>query len=96
MLLETGYPFRLWDPGRNYTVPVMARNELLAEKLAAWWIFGLAKHYADIAHLGGVIYRAGKVDAPPPARKKGLGSWWRQSSRATSALAPSIGSVLKL
>lgn len=41
----------------------MATNELLAEKLVAWWIFAPAKHYADIAYLGGLLYRGGLVDA---------------------------------
>lgn len=56
--LRTGYPFPLWKPERNYRVPVMATNELLAEKLAAWWIFSPAKHYADIAFLGAFLYKA--------------------------------------
>lgn len=53
--LRTGYPFSLWSPEKAYRVPVIATNELLAEKLSAWWIFAPAKHYADIAYLGGLL-----------------------------------------
>lgn len=58
---DPGYPFALWKPERDYRVPVMATNELLAEKLAAWWIFAPAKHYADIAYLGACLFRRGLV-----------------------------------
>lgn len=60
--LSTGYPFRLWDQRKNYRLPVMARNELLAEKIVAWWMFAPAKHYADAAYLGALIHREGLVD----------------------------------
>ncbi|HMI80562.1 MAG TPA: nucleotidyl transferase AbiEii/AbiGii toxin family protein [Solirubrobacterales bacterium] len=53
--LRTGYPFPLWDSTKKYHLPVMARNELLAEKIVAWWPFAPAKHYADIAYLGALL-----------------------------------------
>lgn len=54
--LTTGYSFPLWQPPKNYRVPVMATSEILAEKLVAWWIFAPAKHYADIAFLGAHLF----------------------------------------
>jgi predicted nucleotidyltransferase component of viral defense system len=54
--IVTRYPFQLWDPGKKYVLPVMNRNELLAEKIVAWWMFAPAKHYADISHLGALLY----------------------------------------
>lgn len=55
--LRTGYPFPLWDPAKQYRLPVMARNELLAEKIVAWWMFAPAKHYADVAYLGALLHK---------------------------------------
>lgn len=60
--LVTGYPFSLWASEAKVEVPIMARNEILAEKVAAWWIFGPAKHYADIAYLGGLLLKSGLPD----------------------------------
>jgi hypothetical protein len=59
--LHTGYPFPLWRPEKEYCLPVMARNELLAEKLAAWWMFAPAKHYVDISYLASLLYSDGLV-----------------------------------
>jgi hypothetical protein len=47
---------------KGHVAPVMATNELLAEKLAAWWIFAPAKHYADIAFLGAHLYAKNLID----------------------------------
>jgi predicted nucleotidyltransferase component of viral defense system len=60
--LRTGYPFPLWDPAKKYRLPVMARNELLAEKIVAWWMFAPAKHYADVAYLGALLHKDGLID----------------------------------
>ena len=62
--LHTGYPFALWGPERKYRLPVMARNELLAEKIVAWWMFAPAKHYVDISYLASLLYSDGLVDEP--------------------------------
>lgn len=58
--LISHYPFQLWK-GR-VDVPIMARNEILAEKIVAWWLFTNAKHYADIAYLGGLLIKDGLAD----------------------------------
>jgi hypothetical protein len=42
----------------------MAPNEMLAEKLCAWWINGLAKHYHDVAFLGRRLHELGELDKP--------------------------------
>lgn len=52
--INHGYPFEiLAEPGQ--TIPVMDRMEILAEKLCGWMMFGLAKHYADIAYIGTLL-----------------------------------------
>lgn len=50
-----GYDFDLGLP--NQELPVMAINEVLAEKLFGWWMHGLAKHYADVAWIGALLKR---------------------------------------
>jgi hypothetical protein len=49
--LNHRYPFRLLAD--EVEVPIMAPDEILAEKIVAWWLFGHAKHYNDIAFLAG-------------------------------------------
>ncbi|HEY1458304.1 MAG TPA: nucleotidyl transferase AbiEii/AbiGii toxin family protein [Solirubrobacteraceae bacterium] len=49
--LNHRYPFRLL--AQDITVPIMDPDEILAEKIVAWWLFGHAKHYNDIAFLAG-------------------------------------------
>lgn len=39
----------------------MAPNEILAEKMCSWWIFGNAKHYNDIAFLGARLSDLGEI-----------------------------------
>jgi hypothetical protein len=48
-LLRTGYPFPIL--AEELEVPIMNPDEILAEKTVAWWLFGHAKHYNDIAFL---------------------------------------------
>ncbi len=49
--MKLGYPFDvLAEP--DLRIPIMNPNEMLAEKLCAWWIHGHSKHYYDIAFLG--------------------------------------------
>jgi hypothetical protein len=52
--IQHGYPFEiLANPGQE--IPVMDRMEILAEKLCGWMMFGLAKHYSDIAYIGSLL-----------------------------------------
>lgn len=44
------YPFPLL--AKELRVPIMNPEEILAEKVVAWWMFGHAKHYNDIGFLG--------------------------------------------
>jgi hypothetical protein len=52
--IVTGYPFSLGIP-KETLIPVMHLHEILAEKLASWWLFGHAKHYADIGFIGSLL-----------------------------------------
>jgi len=62
---HSGYPFSLGTEGVK--IPVMALNEMLAEKLVSWWLFGHAKHYADIAFISGLL-AAAKFNIDPAER----------------------------
>lgn len=62
----SGYPFDLGVPA-GAELPVMALNEMLAEKLWGWWMNGHARHYADVAWLGAVL-ESQKGDKNPATR----------------------------
>lgn len=47
--LNHRYPFPVL--AEDVLVPIMDPDEILAEKVVAWWLFGHAKHYNDIAFL---------------------------------------------
>jgi hypothetical protein len=47
--LNHRYPFALL--AEDIEVPIMDPDEILAEKTVAWWLYGHAKHYNDIAFL---------------------------------------------
>jgi hypothetical protein len=40
----------------------------MAEKIVAWWLFGHAKHYNDIAFLAGRMVQQGRRDREPDVR----------------------------
>jgi len=61
--MKLGYPFGVL-PDPDMRIPIMAPNEMLAEKLCAWWINGLAKHYHDVAFLGGRLDKLGELTKP--------------------------------
>jgi hypothetical protein len=52
--IVTGYPFMLGIPPES-KIPVMDLYEILAEKIVSWWLFGHAKHYADIGYIGALL-----------------------------------------
>jgi len=61
--MKLGYPFPvLADP--DVRIPIMAPGEMLAEKLCAWWINGLAKQYHDVAFLGRRLEDLGELAKP--------------------------------
>ncbi len=47
----------------------MNPEEILAEKIVAWWLFGHAKHYNDIAFLG-LLLAATKQHQDPAVRRR--------------------------
>lgn len=47
----------------------MNPEEILAEKVVAWWLFGHAKHYNDIAFLG-LLLAAGQHHQEPTVRRR--------------------------
>jgi hypothetical protein len=49
-------------------VPIMHPDEMLAEKTVAWWLFGHAKHYNDIAFLAARLMADGREDLKPELR----------------------------
>jgi hypothetical protein len=51
-----GYDLYLGIPPEE-KLPVMDLHEILAEKLCGSWLFGHAKHYADIAWIGSLLKR---------------------------------------
>jgi hypothetical protein len=61
--MKLGYPFPVL-PDPDMKIPIMAPNEMLAEKLCAWWINGLAKQYHDVAFLGGRLENLGELTTP--------------------------------
>jgi hypothetical protein len=46
----------------------MDPDEIMAEKIVAWWLFGHAKHYNDIAFLAGRMVQLGRRDREPDVR----------------------------
>lgn len=67
--LNHRYPFPLLaDEGIE--VPIMHPDEILAEKTVAWWLFGHAKHYNDIAFLAYRLHRDGRSDENPETRER--------------------------
>jgi hypothetical protein len=49
----------------NLEVPIMEPDEIMAEKIVAWWLFGHAKHYNDIAFLAArMMNEAGRNRSP--------------------------------
>jgi Nucleotidyl transferase AbiEii toxin, Type IV TA system len=58
--LNHRYPFQLL--AQEVDVPIMHPDEILAEKIVAWWLFGHAKHYNDIAFLAGRMVREDRRD----------------------------------
>jgi hypothetical protein len=67
-LLNHRYPFPLL--AEDVTVPIMHPDEILAEKVVAWWLFGHAKHYNDIAFLAGLLVAEGRRDIDPKLRAR--------------------------
>lgn len=58
--LNHRYPFPVLAQAPD--VPIMNPDEILAEKVVAWWLFGHAKHYNDIAFLAGRLLSEGTVE----------------------------------
>lgn len=65
--LNHRYPFPLL--AQDVEVPIMDPDEILAEKIVAWWLFGHAKHYNDIAFLAARMVRDGRRDNDPNVKK---------------------------
>ncbi len=65
--LNHRYPFPLL--AQDVEVPIMDPDEILAEKIVAWWLFGHAKHYNDIAFLAARMVREGRRDRDPNIKK---------------------------
>ena len=65
--LRHRYPFPLL--AEELDVPIMHPDEILAEKVVAWWLFGHAKHYNDIAFLG-IILGTSKQHLDPKVRRR--------------------------
>lgn len=94
MDLETGYPFIEVPTGTQ--IPVMNIYEILAEKLVSWWLFGHAKHYADIAFIGRLlkpkdVYKSpeAKAEAAELVEKK-LEVNREQHEKRVQALTPTV------
>ena len=60
--LNHRYPFRVL--AQDVSVPIMHPDEILAEKTVAWWLFGHAKHYNDIAFLVACMLPSGRNRDP--------------------------------
>jgi hypothetical protein len=58
--LRHRYPFPVLT--EDIDVPIMHPDEILAEKVVAWWMFGHAKHYNDVSFLGFRLMNAGRAD----------------------------------
>ncbi len=65
--LNHRYPFPLL--AQEIEVPIMDPDEILAEKIVAWWLFGHAKHYNDIAFLVARMVSDGRRDRDPNVKK---------------------------
>jgi hypothetical protein len=65
--LRHRYPFPLL--AEELEVPIMNPEEILAEKIVAWWLFGHAKHYNDIAFLG-LLLAATQQHHDPVVRRR--------------------------
>jgi hypothetical protein len=65
--LRHRYPFPLL--AEEVEVPIMHPDEILAEKIVAWWLFGHAKHYNDIAFLG-ILLGASEQHMDPRTHKQ--------------------------
>jgi len=65
--LRHRYPFPLL--AEEVEVPIMNPEEILAEKIVAWWLFGHAKHYNDISFLG-LLLAATKQHQDPAVRRR--------------------------
>jgi hypothetical protein len=65
--LNHRYPFPLL--AQDVKVPIMDPDEILAEKVVAWWLFGHAKHYNDIAFLAARMVHEGRRDRDPNVKK---------------------------
>lgn len=61
------YPFPLL--AQDLEVPIMNPDEILAEKVVAWWLFGHAKHYNDIGFLGLLLGASGHHRDPDVQRR---------------------------
>jgi hypothetical protein len=64
--LNHRYPFPVL--AGEVSVPIMHPDEILAEKIVAWLLFGHAKHYNDIAFLSGRLMSQGRSDQDPETR----------------------------
>lgn len=64
--LNHRYPFPLL--AQDLDVPIMDPDEIMAEKIVAWWLFGHAKHYNDIAFLAGRMVHDGRRDRTPAVK----------------------------
>jgi hypothetical protein len=67
-VLRHRYPFRVLR--EDVEVPIMNPDEILAEKVVAWWLFGHAKHYNDVAFLGFRLMNAGRADLDKQVRTR--------------------------
>jgi hypothetical protein len=65
--LNHRYPFPLL--AQDIEVPIMDPDEILAEKIVAWWLFGHAKHYNDIAFLAARMVSDGRRDRDQTVKK---------------------------
>jgi hypothetical protein len=65
--LRHRYPFPVL--AEELEVPIMNPEEILAEKIVAWWLFGHAKHYNDIAFMG-LLLAATKEHQDPAVRRR--------------------------
>lgn len=64
--LNHRYPFQILR--EDVEVPIMDPDEILAEKVVAWWLFGHAKHYNDIGFLTLRMWQAGRLQDPEVKR----------------------------
>ena len=74
----------------------MDPDEIMAEKIVAWWLFGHDKHYNDIAFLAGRMVQLGRRDHVPEVRtlvrrliEKKLGATAKSARTSRAASRPS-------